>query len=326
MQATQINSLGHEATHTSDFSGKGNVIAAPVATPATAAANMTSLVPNSRPAPTVTINAETINALVAKKKKEEQAQGIAPAISAYASEGFDFDEIFNGENLTENFKQKMKVIFEAAVKERVNAITEALVVQANAALEEQVQTVTEALSEKLDDYLNYVIEEWMDDNKLALEEGIRMDIAESFLSGLKELFETHYVNVPENKLDMLENLNASNEELEKELNEKVEENIALKKELVEHQCSMIFLEATDGLTDIQIEKLASLAEGLQYESVEQYAEKLSILKESYFRPNQTTRETVDSLEESTNKRIPQSTDTMGAYLSTISRQAKKSSL
>ena len=126
---------------------------------------------------------------------------------------------------------------------------------------------------------------------------------------------------------MLENLNTSNEDLEKELNETVEENIALRKELMEHQCSMVFLEATDGLTDIQIEKLASLAEGLQYESVEQYAEKLSILKENYFRLNtQVSRETVDSLEESADKRIVQSNDTMGAYLSTISRQVKKSSL
>lgn len=329
MQGIQINPLGHEAMHTDDGSGRGNVIAAPVAVPAQAGANMASLAPNSRPAPVVSINAQTINTLIDKKKKEaQQAPAADPVMTAYASEGFDFDQIFDGENITEEFKEKIKVIFEAAVQEKVNLVAEAILEEANKSLTEQVQTVTEALSEKLDDYLNYVVEEWMDENKLALEEGIRMDIAESFLGGLKELFETHYVNVPEGKLDVLENLNTSNEELEKELNERIEENIALQKALMEHQCAMVFLEATDGLTDVQIEKLASLAEGLQYESIEQYAEKLSILKESYFRTNNTSnvKEMVESLEETTNQRISQPNDTMGIYLSAISRQAKKTSL
>lgn len=325
MQGFQINPLGSHDTHTQDYSGRGNVIAQPVAQDGQAQANMASLAPNSRPAPVTAVNASAAPAAVAKKKKEEEApQAGGAAMTAYASETFDFDTIFDGENLTEEFKEKIKVVFEAAVNERVNAIAAELTEQANAALEKQVEEITEGLSQKLDDYLNYVIEEWMTENKLALEEGIRMDIAESFLSGLKELFESHYVNVPEGKVDVLESVHQTNETLEKELNEKVEENIALRKALVEHQCGIAFLEATDGLTDTQIEKLASLAEGLQYDTVDQYVEKLNILKESYFRPTvATSRETVESLEETTNKQITESSDPMGIYLTAITRQAKK---
>jgi hypothetical protein len=309
----------------SDFSGKGSMFAKPVAAPGVAQMNMASLAPNSRPAPTATINVAGVGMAPAKKKKEEETPEEGKAgKSAYASEGFDFDGLFDGEDLTEEFKEKIKVVFEAAVNERVNAVAAALTEQANVSLTEQVQEISEGLSQKLDDYLNYVIEEWMTENKLALEEGIRMDIAESFLSGLKELFESHYVSVPEGKVDVLESVNSTNENLEKELNERIEENIALRKALLEHQCGIAFLEATDGLTDVQIEKLSSLAEGLQYDNVDQYVEKLNILKESYFRTvPSVARETVESLEETTDKRITQSNDSMGVYMSAIARQAKK---
>jgi len=311
-----------------DYSGRGAMINQPIAQPGVAQMNMASLAPNSRPAPMAVINSAGVAGMVVgneKKKKQQVQQATAPTTAAYASEGFDFDSIFDGEGLTEEFKEKIKTIFEASVNEKVNAIANAISENANKALEEQIQTISEGLAEKLDDYLNYVIEEWMKENTLALEEGIRMDVAESFLNGLKELFESHYVSVPEGKVNVLENLNNTNETLEKELNEKVEENINLRKALLEQQCGIVFLEATDGLTDIQIEKLASLSEGLQYETVQQYAEKLAILKENYFRPvaNSTMRETVESLQESTNKQISQPNDTMGIYLSAISRQAKK---
>lgn len=308
----------------SDFSGKGSMFAKPVAAPNAAQMNMASLAPNSRPAPATEINTGAAAVAPVKKKKEEASEEGQAGRAAYASEGFDFDGLFDGEDLTEEFKEKIKVVFEAAVGERVNVIAESLTEQANASLTEQVQEISEGLSQKLDDYLNYVIEEWMTENKLALEEGIRMDIAESFLSGLKELFESHYVSVPEGKVDVLESVNLTNETLEKELNEKIEENIGLRRALLEHQCGIAFLEATDGLTDVQIEKLSSLAEGLQYDSVDQYVEKLNILKESYFRPVPSlARETVESLEETTDKRITQTNDTMGIYMSAIARQAKK---
>lgn len=319
MQNTAQDVQDYSGRGDSDFSGKGSMFAKPTAAPNAADFNRSSLAPISRPAPQVAIGA----AAPAPEEEGEEVKG-RPGAPAYASESFDFDEIFDGEGLTEEFKEKIKVVFEAAVNERVNAIAASLTEQANAAVTEQVQTISEGLSQKLDDYLNYVIEEWMTENQLALEEGIRMDVAESFLNGLKELFESHYVAVPEGRVDVLENLVATKESLEQEINEKVEENIALRKALVEHQCGIAFLEATDGLTDIQIEKLASLAEGLQYDSVEQYTDKLSILKESYFRPAASqARETAEALEESTDKRITNTNDSMGMYLSAIQRQAKK---
>lgn len=306
-----------------DFSGQSSTFAKPVAAPGVAQMNMASLAPNSRPAPVTAVNAAGVAA--PEKKKKDQADAGPDA----ATESFDFDSLFDGESLTEEFKEKVRVVFEAAVNYRVAQIAEQLSAQANAALEEQVKEVTESLSEKLDDYLNYVIEEWMGENKLALEEGIRMDIAESFLSGLKELFETHYVNVPEGKTNVLESLHTTNEQLEKELNEKMEENMTLRKTLLEQQAGLIFVQATDGLTDVQIEKLASLSEGLQWESLEQYAEKLSILKDSYFRqgiPAAPMSEAAMSLQESTDPRINNGSDnTMNVYLSAIARQAKKKS-
>jgi len=152
-----------------------------------------------------------------------------------------------------------------------------------------------------------------------------MDGRESFLGGLKELFESHYVSVPEGKVDVLESINNSNDALEKELNETIEENIALRKALIEQQAGLVFMKIAEDLTDTQVEKLASLAESLQYDSIEQYAEKLAILKDSYFRqvPMIESREVVHSLQESTDQRISQSNDTMGTYLNVISRQAKK---
>lgn len=308
-----------------DFSGKSSMFAKPIADPSTAQMNMTSLAPGSRPVPQTSIfGAGGMPEEAPEKKKKKEA---ATAATTTAAESFDFDSLFDGENLSEEFKLKVKTIFEAAVNFRVTQIAEELSAQANAALEEQVQAISESLSGKLDDYLNYVIEEWMGENKLALEEGIRMDIAESFLSGLKELFESHYVNVPEGKTNVLESLHTTGQELEKELNEKIEENMNLRKALLEQQAGVLFLQATDGLTDVEIEKLASLSEGLQWDSLEQYAEKLSILKENYFRPVASgfapMSETAVALQESTDPRIHNGSDTMNVYLSAISRQAKK---
>jgi hypothetical protein len=287
-----------------------------------AAGNMQSLSPNSRPAPTAVVNA-------GKKKgeemPEEQAQkaGNAPA---YASESFDFDAIFDGEDLSEEFKQKMKVVFEAAVNEKVAIVSEQLTQEANKILEEEVSAISSQLTEKLDDYLNYVVEEWMNENKLSLEEGIKVDIAESFLTGLKELFESHYIEMPEGKTDVFDKLQDRTEELEEQVNTSINENIELKKQLLEYQCGMAFLENTDGLTDVQIEKLASLAEGLEYSNVEQYVDKLNILKETYIKQmnnSSKTKQLVESLEETTNKVIETPNDTMSIYLSAIERQSKK---
>lgn len=327
-QGLNINPLGDAYTGTRDALGRGVQVPGAVAQDNVAMYNQKTLSPMFKNVQNVAIGGSApMSAQGGDGESDEAKKKKAATAAQEQSESFDFDSLFDGENLTEEFKEKMKVVFEAAVNEKVNVIAEGLVSQANTMLEQQVQEIAEGLTQKLDDYLNYVVEEWMTENKLALEEGIKMDIAESFLNGLKELFESHYVSVPEGRVDVLENLVASKEELEQEINEKVEENIKLQKALLEHQCGIAFLESTNGLTDVQIEKLASLSEGLQYENVEQYIDKLNILKETYFRPvAQNTRQAVESLEESTDKRISQTNDSMGMYLTAIQRQAKKSSL
>jgi hypothetical protein len=315
----QINPMGDAYTYTKDATGKGIVM--PGVMGGNAAANMQSLSPNSRPAPVQMVNA-------GKKKGEEmkqEAPQTAASTAAYESESFDFDAIFDGENLSEEFKEKMKVVFEAAVNQKVSAISEQLTQEANKILEEEVLAISSQLTEKLDDYLNYVVEEWMNENKLSLEEGIKVDIAESFLTGLKELFESHYIEMPEGKTDVFDKLHERTEELEEQVNTSINENIELKKQLLEYQCNMAFLESTGGLTDVQIEKLASLAEGLEYSNVEQYSDKLNILKETYIKQmnNSKSKYLVESFEETTNKTIESPTDSMNMYLTAIERQAKK---
>lgn len=234
------------------------------------------------------------------------------------------EALFNGETLTEEFMNKAKTIFEAAVNERVEYVKEQILSEAANVIQEEVENNVNQLAERLDDYLGYVVEEWMKENELAVENGIRTEIAENFMSGLKELFESHYIEVPEEKYDVVDGLFAENEELEASLNEQIQKNIELEKELLSHQAGQVFTNVADGLSDVEIQKFASLAEGVEFESLEQYAEKLNVLKESYF----NTAPTVNNLvEETTNKQIaPDVGSSMGAYLSTLDRLAKQNKL
>lgn len=317
----QINPAGDAYTYTKDATGRGIVMPdVSGGMEKMAPMNMQSLAPNSRPAPMQAVN---IPKKTAPKAGEIAAGG---GSAAYESESFDFDSLFDGENLSEEFKERVKVVFEAAVHERTTQIAQHMSQEANTILEQEIEKITNQLTEKLDDYLNYVIEEWMDENKLTLEEGIKVDVAESFLGGLKELFETHYIEIPDGKTELLDKLQERTDSLESELNEKINESIELKKQLLEYQANMAFLESTDGLTDVQIEKLASLAEGLEYETVDQYADKLNILKETYVKqlPSNNSRVLVESFEETTDKTIhAPSNDPMSVYMSAIQRQAKK---
>lgn len=234
------------------------------------------------------------------------------------------EALFNGESLSEEFMNKAKTIFEAAVNERVNALKEEVLAEAANVIQEEVQNSVNELAERLDDYLGYVVEEWMEENKLAVENGIRTEIAENFMAGLKELFESHYIEVPEEKYDVIDGLFAENEELESNLNEQIQKNIDLEKELLAYQAGQIFSQVSDGLSDVEVEKFASLAEGVEFESLEQYAEKLNVLKESYFNAAPPVNNLV---EETTNKQIaPDIDSSMGAYLSTLDRLAKQNKI
>ena len=176
----------------------------------------------------------------------------------------DLDALFNGEELSEDFKEKASVIFESAINYRVNQIREELEEQFTAELEESKDEFRSELTEKLDDYLSYVVEEWKKEYKLAVERGIRGDIAESFMTGLKTLFENHYITVPNDKYDLLEGLYGKVDTLENKLNEQIEKNTNLRKEALVSRCINIFTEVAEGLTETEEEKLRSLAEGLEF--------------------------------------------------------------
>jgi hypothetical protein len=201
-------------------------------------------------------------------------------------EDFDVDEdvdaLIEGEDLSEEFKDKAKVIFEAALRSKVSDIKEALEEQYNTALQEEVEAIAEELQERADSYLEYVAEEWMHENQLAITRGIKEELTESFLVNLKGLFEQHYVSMPDEKYDVLENMVNKLDEMENKLNEQIDKNIQLSKRLCEAVADGIFDDVADGLAATQKEKLASLAESVEFESEESYREKLETLRESYF--------------------------------------------
>ena len=218
----------------------------------------------------------------AKKVKDPKASGPAGKVETPKMKKEHLETLFTGEELSEDFKTKAETLFESALNLQVEQITEDLESQANAQVEEICEAYRNDLSEKMDDYLSYVVEEWMKDNELAVERGIKGDIAESFITGLKGLFEDHYIDVPAEKYDLLEGLYTKVDDLESKMNEQIEKNMEISKDLLESRCSEIFLKTAADLTDTEIEKLASLAEGIAYDDVDQYSEKLSLLKESYF--------------------------------------------
>ena len=198
----------------------------------------------------------------------------------------DIDAIF-GEDLSEDLREKAETVFEAAVSARVAEIN----TQYSEAFDEQINEAKEAIKEdmtgKLDEYINYLSEQWLEENKVAIESSLKVEVAESFMSGLKGLIEAHNVILPEdNETDVLASLESRVEELEGKLEEETSEKISLANELIESQVQNIFAEAVDGLADTQIEKLRALSEGLDYENVEDFSNKLNTLKESYLEDKQ----------------------------------------
>ena len=187
-----------------------------------------------------------------------------------------------GEELSEEFKAKATSIFEAAVIARVNHEMEKVTAKLEEANANQLKEYTESLVEKVDSYLNYVVEQWMDENALAVESGLRTEIAEDFITGMKELFKEHYIDIPEEKYDVLADLQAKNEELSSKLDEAIEKNVETSKELSSVKKASIFEEQTKNLTSTEVQKLKKLVEGVDFESEDLYREKLAVIKENYF--------------------------------------------
>ena len=219
----------------------------------------------------------------------------APSRKADKSMGEAVDEIFEGEDLSEEFKEKATVVFEAVVNEKVQSEVSRLEEEFNSKLDEQVELATEDLTKKVDAYLDYVTEQWMEENKLAVESGIRADIAESFIAGLKELFAEHRIDVPDEEVDLVAEMAEKIEELEGKLNEQVAANIEVSKELDEAKKSDVFEDLSSDLVDTQVEKLRSLTEGLEYADLDDYSRKVKIIKENYFGKTEIAEE-VDELD------------------------------
>ena len=194
----------------------------------------------------------------------------------------DVNALLGGEELSEEFRAKAKTIFEAALKAKVAEVREELQAQHNETIAEEIALAKEALSERVDSYLEYVADEWFTENALAIERGLKTEMTESFLEGMKGLFEEHYVEIPEDKYDVLHSMVEKLDDMETKLNEQIEKNIGLNKRLGESVATGILENVSDGLAATQKEKLASLAEGVEFESEDEYREKLETLKESNF--------------------------------------------
>lgn len=194
----------------------------------------------------------------------------------------DIDALFGGTDLSEDFRSKALTIFEAAVNAQIAQIEEEIETKYAAKLDESIEEALGELTEKVDDYLNYVAEEWMTENKLSVESGIRAEMVESFLSGLKNLFQEHYVDIPEEDESVVESLLKRVDELESKLNEEVDNNIAIAKQVEEFKAEKAISEAATGLTESQKDKFFGLVKGLSFESSDELTEKLQTIKESYF--------------------------------------------
>jgi len=192
----------------------------------------------------------------------------------------DIDALFSGTELSEEFKSQAATVFEAHLNERVRQVEESLQGQYETLLEEHTAAVTEELIERIDDYLAYVVEEWMQENRLAVESGLRTEIAEDFIGNLRNLFNESYITVPEDKTDLFDEALNENSTLNEELSQQVQKNIGLAEEIEQLKCEIVFREIAEGLTDTEVEKLRRLAEDVEFETVDQFAEKLGVLREN----------------------------------------------
>ena len=262
---------------------------------------------------------------VAIGKKKKKMKVAMPEINVKE----DIDALVEGEELSEEFKTKASTIFEAAVHQKVMEIAASKVDEMEqeyqSELQEEIVSFRDELTDKVDGYLNYVVEEWMKENELALENSLRSEITEEFMGGLKDLFKEHYIEVPDEKVDIVENMFDKVEDLEEQLNDKVQDNIKLKSELNEYRKNKILEEVCDDLADTQSEKMKSLVEGVSYEDdSESFEEKVKTIKESYFPESKKQDENVEQLDSSSEvtekSEEPKMNHIMEAYSKAIARK------
>ena len=260
-----------------------------------------------------------------KFKEEEEIQGDVVAEDEVTTDEVveeiniedDVNALLGGEELTEEFKAKAKTIFEAAINSKISEIRATLEEEYAEKLAEEVAEEKEALTERVDSYLEYVSDEWMEENALAIEHGLKTELTESFLAGMRSLFEENYVSIPDDKYDVLESMVEKLDDMESKLNEQIEKNIHLNGRLAESVADGILESVSGGLAATQKEKLASLAESVEFESEATYRDKLETLKESYFTSSSTARKT-ETLTEGEAAAPEIHSGSMASYLKTLS--------
>ncbi len=265
-----------------------------------------------------------------KEAKESAAHERKEALKTKMKEKMkeDMSALLDGEELSEEFVTKATTIFEAAVISRAEAVIEEAEAELIQQFEEAIEIVKEDLAAKVDDYLNYMVEEWLKENEIAIEKGLRSEIVEDFITGLKGLFEQHYIDIPTEKVDVVEGLTAKVEELEASLNEQINRAVEMKKELNEHKKNEAIYTACEGLSQTQVEKMKSLAEGVDFTTEDEFNGKLETLKESYFKASVKTADNsaLDDevqLDEETKKPSGQGDALIESYAKTISQTLVK---
>ena len=265
--------------------------------------------------------------IVAEEESSEEEEVVA---EEQIEDSIDVEEdltaLLEGEELSEEFQNKARTIFEAAIKTKISEVKSELQEQYEKTIVEEVASVKAELAERVDAYLEYVSDEWMSENKLAVEAGLKTEMTESFLTGMKSLFEDHYVTIPEEKYDVLNSMVEKLDEMEGKLNEQINKNVALNKRLAESTSDVILADVSEGLAVTQKDKLASLAENVEFDGEDNYREKLVTLRNSYFpanpgAPKQQTENLSEGAE--TGHQQPAVTGSMESYLKAISRSVKK---
>ena len=272
------------------------------------------------PMPTAPKYAEEAEADESQEVVSEEESTETEAVDLNAAIEEDVNALLSGEDLSEEFKEKAKTIFEASINAKITDIENQLNEQYEKALNEQVEEIKVELTERTDAYLEYVADEWLKENALAVENGIKTEMTESFMAGMKNLFEEHYVTLPDDKYDVLENMVDKLDEMETKLNEQIEKNVALNQKLGESTAQTVFNNVAEGLAVSQKEKLQSLAESVEFESEESYRGKIETLKESYFGQKKTTStaSAPQELKEEA-EHVEPATGAMATYLEALGR-------
>ena len=254
-----------------------------------------------------------------QETEEVIAETPAETVEEYDMED-DVNALLGGEELSEEFKEKAKTIFEAAINSKVSEIKAKLDEEKSAAIEEAVATHKAELTERTDSYLEYVAQEWMTENQLAVEHGLKTEMTESFLSGMKSLFDDHYVSIPDEKYDVVSTMVEKLDDMETKLNEQIQKNVDLNKRLSESASDVILGEVSEGLAATQKEKLATLSEGVEFESEESYKEKLTTLRESYFSDTKVApQSSADTLSEGVESPAASVSGAMSSYMDVLGK-------